>query len=90
MYKAGLGSGDMDLGEHPAPRGCSRTLTTTAAECLDYICGSSTKDATLLYACVMEAQGTGDRKQAISALERVLDKYDYSAPAGIHLPALLR
>jgi hypothetical protein len=90
MYKAGLGSGDMDLGEDPAPAGCSRTLTTTAAECLDYICRSSAKDATLLYACVMEAQGTGDKKQAISALERVLDKYDYSAPAGIHLPALLR
>ena len=38
----------------------------------------------------MEAQSTGNKRQAISALERVLEKYDYSAPAGIHLPALLR
>jgi hypothetical protein len=90
MYKVGLGSGDVDLGEDPASCGCGRTLTTTAAECLDYICRSSAKDATLLYACVMEAQGTGDKKQAISALERVLNRYDYSAPEGIHLPALLR
>lgn len=38
----------------------------------------------------MEAQSIGDKRQAINALERVLDKYDYTAPAGIHLPALLR
>lgn len=38
----------------------------------------------------MEAQSTGDKKQAINALQHVLDKYEYSAPAGIHLPALLR
>jgi len=62
----------------------------TAAECLDHVCRSSAKDATLLYACVMEAQSSGDKRQAISALECVLQKYDYSAPAGIHLPALLR
>jgi hypothetical protein len=62
----------------------------SAAECLDVVCRSSAKDATLLYACVMEAQSIGDKRQAINALERVLDKYDYAAPAGIHLPALLR
>jgi hypothetical protein len=38
----------------------------------------------------MEAQSNGSKKQATNALERVLDKYDYSAPAGVHLPALLR
>jgi hypothetical protein len=38
----------------------------------------------------MEAQSIGDKKQAINALEHVLDRYDYSAPADIHLPALLR
>lgn len=61
-----------------------------ATNSLDHICQSSAKDATLLYACVMEAQSAGDKRQAISALERVLEKYEYSAPAGIHLPALLR
>lgn len=65
-------------------------LIVTAAECLEHICRNSAKDATLLYACVMEAQSTGDKKQAIYALQRVLDKYEYNAPAGIHLPALLR
>lgn len=48
------------------------------------------KDATILYACVLEAQSAGDRRQTINALEKVLDKYDYSAPEGVHLPALLR
>jgi hypothetical protein len=38
----------------------------------------------------MEAQSAGDKKQAINALQRVLEKYNYNAPAGIHLPALLR
>jgi hypothetical protein len=90
MYKVGLRSGDVELGKSPVQCGCSYVLTTTAAECLDYVCRSSAKDATLLYACVMEAQSTGNKKQAINALERVLDRYDYSVPAGIHLPALLR
>ena len=62
----------------------------SAAQCLGGICASSTKDATLLYACVLEAQRTGDRLQSIAALQRVLDKYDYNAPGGVHLPALLR
>jgi hypothetical protein len=74
----------------PVCCGCVDVLIAIAAECLDYICRSSAKDATLLYACVMEAQSNGSKKQAINALERVLDKYDYSAPAGVHLPALLR
>jgi hypothetical protein len=90
MYKVGLGSEDMDLSEHLALCGCSSILTTIAAECLDHICRNSAKNATLLYACVMEAQSIGDKKQAINALERVLEKYDYTAPAGIHLAALLR
>ncbi|KAI4675119.1 uncharacterized protein J4E88_008023 [Alternaria novae-zelandiae] len=74
MYKAGLRGGDEIF----------------AAECLDYVCRSSAKDATLLYACVMEAQSAGSKRQAINALEKVLEKYEHSAPAGIHLPALLR
>ena len=65
-------------------------LTPTAVECLDHVCRHSAKDASLLYACVMEAQSIGDKKQEILALRKVLDKYNYSAPTGIHLPALLR
>lgn len=65
-------------------------LICLVAECLDLVCRQSSKDATLLYACVMEAQNTGDKQQAIAALQKVLQKYDYSAPAGVHHPALLR
>ena len=61
-----------------------------ATECLDSICKATTKDATILYACVLEAQKTGDHGQSIAALQRVLQKYNYGAPDGVHLPALLR
>jgi len=47
-------------------------------------------DATLLYACVLEAQQTGDQEQMVISLQCVLKKYDYSAPNEVHLPALLR
>ena len=61
-----------------------------ATECLDAICTVSTRDATLLYACVLEAQQSGDQVQMVISLQRVLIKYDYSAPDEVHLPALLR
>ena len=62
----------------------------TATECLDSICEASVKDATILYACVLEAQKTGDQAQTLVALQKVLKKHEYSAPEGVHLPALLR
>lgn len=61
-----------------------------ATQCLDNICTSSRNDSTLLYACVLEAQRTRDHLQIITSLQRVLDKYNYNAPNGAHLPALLR
>lgn len=60
-----------------------------AAECLDAI-GSTCKDPTLLYACVLDAQRMGDRPQTLAALQLVLDKFSYGAPNSIHLPSLLR
>ncbi|KAI8934579.1 hypothetical protein NX059_008277 [Plenodomus lindquistii] len=90
MYKVGVQSGDTELGQSLERFDTVQKLMTIAAQCLAHVCQSSAKDATLLYACVMEAQSAGDKRQAITALERVLEKYDYSAPAGIHLPALLR
>ncbi|QDS73641.1 hypothetical protein FKW77_002299 [Venturia effusa] len=74
MYRAALQNGDNEL----------------ASECLEIICSSSGKDATLLYACVLEAQQASDKKQVLFALQKVLEKYDYNAPKGVHLPALLR
>lgn len=64
--------------------------TDLAVDCLDTICTASSKDATLLYACVLEAQQTGDHLQIISSMQRVLEKYNYNAPNEVHLPALLR
>ncbi|MCJ1284476.1 hypothetical protein MMC26_003808, partial [Xylographa opegraphella] len=74
MYKVALRSGDREL----------------AVECLEAISIGSTKDGTLLYACVLEAQQMGQREQAISAMVHVLDKYNYGSPPGVNLPALLR
>ena len=61
-----------------------------ATECLETIHRASDKDATMLYACVLEAQRIGDDAQSIACLKRVLAKYDYNAPREVHLPALLR
>jgi len=61
-----------------------------AAECLDSISCQPSKDATLLYACVLQAQQSGNKNQAIAALQRVLTTYNYDAPRGVHLPALMR
>ncbi|KAL6717482.1 sporulation-specific protein 22 [Lecanora helva] len=74
LYKVALRLQDLDL----------------ATECLDAICTASAKDATLLYACVLEAQQSGDQVQVVHTLQRVLTKYGYSAPNEVHLPALLR
>lgn len=61
-----------------------------AAESLEKVYASSAKDATLLYACAMDAQQVGNKEQALAALQLVLQKHDYSVPDGVHLPALLR
>ncbi|KAF2143242.1 uncharacterized protein K452DRAFT_167927 [Aplosporella prunicola CBS 121167] len=74
MYKVALRQDDPDL----------------ASECLDAVCKQTTQDVTLLYACVMEAQQAGNKSQAVVALQKVLEKYNYAAPQGVHLPALLR
>jgi hypothetical protein len=74
MYRVALQNGDSEF----------------AAESLDIVCRSSGKDATLLYACVLEAQQASDKRQVLFALQKVLERYDYNAPKGVHLPALLR
>ncbi|MCJ1312329.1 hypothetical protein MMC25_006003 [Agyrium rufum] len=74
MYKIGLRVGDLDL----------------SSLCLSKIYRESDKDATILYACVMEAQQVGKRSEVVRAMQQVLDKYAYGSPPGVHLPALLR
>ncbi|KAL8774382.1 MAG: hypothetical protein Q9209_001133 [Squamulea sp. 1 TL-2023] len=61
-----------------------------AAECLNTISSKPTEDPTLLYACVLEAQKSGDRLQVIRALSQVLDNINYQFAHGLQLPALLR
>ena len=61
-----------------------------AAECLQIISSSSSKDPKLLYACVLDAQQTGDKPQTLAALQLVLERFSYGAPSSIHLPSLLR
>jgi hypothetical protein len=61
-----------------------------AAECIKIVHETSMEDATLLYACVLEAQDVGDKVQAATAMQLILDKYEFSTPDSVHLPALLR
>lgn len=89
MYKVALQSGDADFGKYVMSSDIF-SADDAAAECLDCICRSSGRDATLLYACVLEAQSAGSKRQAVVALRKVLERYEHSEPPEIHLPALLR
>lgn len=65
-----------------------------AADCLRII-SSSSKDPTLLYACVLDAQQVGNRQLALAALQLVLEKHNSLDGRGtgsstVHLPSLLR
>lgn len=91
LYKVALSFRDIELGINTLSYHRTReAYCSKATECLDAICIACPKDATLLYACVLEAQQTGDQVQMVVSLQRVLAKYEYSAPSGVHLPALLR
>ena len=92
VYKVALRCRDLDLGMQTLDllKDCWVKLIPVATECLDAISNASMKDATLLYACVLEAQKTGEPSQIIASLQRVLQKYNYNAPSEVHLPALLR
>lgn len=74
MYKVALRSDDVEL----------------ASDSLEGVLKASVKDASFLYACALEAHQHGDRQQAITVLQKVLEHYGYSAPAGVYLPSLLR
>jgi hypothetical protein len=74
MYKVAIRCGESEL----------------AAESLQIISSATTKDPTLLYACCLDAQQSGNKLQTIAALQLVLEKYGYNAPSAIHLPSLIR
>jgi hypothetical protein len=65
-----------------------------AADCLQII-SSSSKDPTLLYACVLDAQQVGNRPFALAALQLVLERQGTFESHGtgscaVHMPSLLR
>jgi hypothetical protein len=61
-----------------------------AAECLEMVAKEAGKDPTRLYACVLDALQSDNKQHAFQAMKKVLESYDYKAPKGLHLPALLR
>ncbi|KAI9770778.1 MAG: hypothetical protein M1840_003028 [Geoglossum simile] len=74
MFKVALRTGDAEF----------------AMECLDVVSASTSESASQLFGCVLEAQSTGDKRIAVAALQRVLEKYEHRAPAGVNVPCLLR
>lgn len=65
-------------------------ISGEASESLEIIASASSKDVTLLYACILEARQLGQKEQAIQAMQKVLEKHKYNAAPGAHLPAMLR
>jgi hypothetical protein len=74
MYKISIRSGDANL----------------ALDCLEVANQGSSKDPSILYACVLDAQEVGDKKMALAALKLLLEKHQFNPPSTMHLPALLR
>jgi hypothetical protein len=74
MYKIAIRSGEVQL----------------ASECLEVVHRASSKDPSLLYACVLDAQEVGDKTMAITALQLLLEKHQFNPPSTIYIPALLR
>jgi hypothetical protein len=74
MYKISIRSGDANL----------------ALDCLEVANQGSSKDSSILYACVLDAQEVGDKKMALAALKLLLERHQFNPPSTIHLPALLR
>ncbi|RDW82233.1 hypothetical protein BP6252_03345 [Coleophoma cylindrospora] len=61
-----------------------------AVECLEMISKNSQKDSTILMACVLNSQQVKNNVFALAALRTLLERHDYGAPDGVHLPTLLR
>ncbi|KAF7952888.1 hypothetical protein EAE96_006111 [Botrytis aclada] len=60
-----------------------------AAECLEKV-ASCSKDTSLLFACVLDAQQVGNKKHVLDALWLVLDKCGYGAQENLRLPSIIR
>ena len=81
LYKVALRSQNAELGKYIEHLLLYYAKAQhTAAQCLEEISAHSTKDATLLYACVLEAQRAGDRMQSVASMQRVLENMSMLRP----------
>jgi hypothetical protein len=69
----------------------SSQLTSIATQSLQGVLKSSFKGTEkYLYACALEAQQIGDRRQFIATLHKVLEFYEKHPSNDVRLPVLLR
>ena|SRR5579862_942084 len=91
MFKVALRTGDAEFGVSQLIHSKDMPLIhVLAMECLDAVSASTSENASQLFGCVLEAQSTGDKRLAVAALQRVLEKYEHGAPVGVNMPCLLR
>ena len=65
-------------------------LTLSASESLEAVLKASSRADKLLYACALEAQETGDRRQGLEAMNKVLEFHERNSSSDVKLPVLLR
>lgn len=91
MYKLALQDNDAELGRYLSFCTPLRQLTPLATQSLEGILKSSSKDsAKYLYACALEAQQMGDRKQFIATLNKILELHEKHSLKDVRLAVLLR
>ena len=61
-----------------------------ATQCLESICHAENVDTSIMYACVLEAQQSGDQHQSLAALQGLLKAQNSHLSGNVHIPALLR
>lgn len=61
-----------------------------AADCLQDIANANATTYELLYACVLEAKDAGDRFVAITAMQIISQRCDYTESDALNVPCLIR
>lgn len=91
MYKLALQEYDTELGKYLSSCRGSTQLTLLAMKSLEGVLKSSSKDTEkYLYACALEAQQMGDRKQFIATLNKILELHEKNSLNDVRLAVLLR
>lgn len=91
MYKVAVRENDESFGETAERSGCDDTsLSCPAAESLNIVAKHAPLDASFLYACVLEAQQSGNRREAIKVLQTIIVTHDSATSTSLHIPSVLR